>query len=274
MAVAVTTRAYDVVRSGVNRQETVLTAEAVRTRGIKRLFTLTTPDDARGCEASPLFVAGVRLADGRAHDVIFLATMGNGVYAYDANDASLLWKRSIGPPIKGSTDIDSHLINQFWGILSTPVIEAGVMYGCAWISQDGTPGRGEHHAFAIDVRTGRDVHPLLNLEGAVFKPGHGLEDIRFKSAERKQRAALAVAKGALFIPFGTIAETASTARGWIIAVDLASWKIAASWCTTARGAGGGVWMAGAGPAVLPNGDLTFLTGNGDFDGVTDFAESF
>jgi len=274
MPFAVTTRAYDRARSGANRNETVLTADAVRTRGIKQLFTLGTPDDARGCEASPLYASGVKRPDGSVHDIAVLATMGNVVYAYDANNATLLWKRLIGRPIKGTRAIDSHLINDFWGILSTPVIEAGVIYGCAWISPDGTPDHGQHFAFALDVASGKDVHQLLNLEGAVFRPGHGLGDIRFRSAQRKQRAALAVVGGALFIPFGTIAETASTARGWIIAVDLASWKVAASWCATARGAGGGVWMAGAGPAMLPNGDLVFLTGNGDFDGVTDFGESF
>ena len=133
--------------------------------------------------------------------------------------------------------------------------------------------QGQHFAFAIDVRTGNDVHPLLSLEGATFAPGHGMAPIKFRSAQRKQRSALAVTKGALMIPFGTVLESGPDARGWIIAVDLTSWKVAASWCSTARGSGGGIWMAGAGPAVLPNGDLAFFTGNGEFDAVTDFGES-
>jgi hypothetical protein len=273
MGVGVTTRGYDFQRSGVNTNETALNAQAVGTRGIKRLFTLAIPDDARGCEASPLIAPAVKLTDGRVRDLVVLATMGNWVYAFDANDGTLVWRRRLGTPIRGSKAIDAHLINQFWGVLSTPVIQGGVLYGCAWISPDGSVGKAQHFAFALDLRTGNDVHPLLNLEGTVFTPGHGLASIEFRAAERKQRSALAITKGALIIPFGTIAETAQTARGWLIAVDLAAWKVAASWCSTARGAGGGIWMGGAGPAVLPNGDLAFFTGNGEFDGVTDFGES-
>jgi hypothetical protein len=273
MSVAVTTRAYDLARSGVNAKESILTAQAVGARGIKKLFTLPTPDDARGCEASPLIAPAVKLPNGSVHDLALLATMGNWIYAYDANTGALLWKRHLGTAVKGSQAIDAHLINASWGILSTPIIQDGVMYGCAWISADATAANGQHFAFAVDLRTGADVHPLLSLEGAVFNPGHGLPSFSFKAAERKQRSALAITKGALMIPFGTIAETSKTARGWMVAVDLTSWKVAASWCTTARGAGGGIWMAGAGPVVLPNGDLGFFTGNGEFDGVTDFGES-
>ncbi|HEY4011822.1 MAG TPA: hypothetical protein VGM06_00680 [Polyangiaceae bacterium] len=273
MNIAVVTRSYDPFRSGVNAKESILTAQAVGARGIKKIFTLPTPDDARGCEASPLIAPAVKRADGSVHDLVLLATMGNWVYAYDANDGALVWKRFLGRPVKGEIAIDAHNINQFWGVLSTPILQDGVLYGCAWISSDGSPARGRHNAFAIDIKTGNDVHPLLDLEGATFDPGHGLPHITFRAAERKQRAALAVTNGALIIPFGTVAESANTARGWVIAVDLATWKLAASWCSTARGAGGGVWMAGAGPVILPNGDIAFFTGNGEFDGVTDYGES-
>jgi hypothetical protein len=273
MSIAVTTRFYDFTRSGVNSGETILTAAAVGASGIKQLFTLSTPDDARGCEASPLIVPGVTLPDGSVHDMVILATMGNWVYGFDANSGASLWKRSLGTPITGTAAMDTYLINQHWGILSTPVIEKGVIYGCAWISSDGTVANGQHFAFAIDLTTGNDVHPLLSLEGATFTPGQGLAPIVFRSTERKQRPGLALTQGALILPFGTVTEASSTARGWVIAVDLASWTIAASWCSTARGAGGGLWMAGDGALVLPNGDLVLMTGNGDFDGITDFGES-
>ncbi len=63
MSLAVITRAYDNTRSGANTQETLLTPAAIRQRGIKRLFTLALPGDARGCEAQPLIAPGVTLAD-------------------------------------------------------------------------------------------------------------------------------------------------------------------------------------------------------------------
>src|SRR5262245_35810681 len=119
MGVSVVTRSYDFERSGVNRQETALTAPAVAKRGIKKLFTLSTPDDARGCEASPLIASGVKMPDGKVRDVILLSTMGNWIYAFDEHHGTLLWKRRLGIPIRGTKAIDNYLINQFWGILST-----------------------------------------------------------------------------------------------------------------------------------------------------------
>jgi hypothetical protein len=87
---AVTTRAFDNARTGANVHETVLTPAAVRSRGIQRLFSLPVTGDARGCEAQPLIVPALAMADGSTHDVVFLASMANQVWAYDANDGALL----------------------------------------------------------------------------------------------------------------------------------------------------------------------------------------
>lgn len=278
---AVTTRSFDAARTGANVHETVLTPTAIRTRGIRRLFSLTMTGDARGCEAQPLIVPGLVLADGSTRDVVFLASMANIVWAFDANDGGLLWQRTLGRPINGSKDIDwsgglgRPLINDHWGILSTPVIDlaAGVLYACAWISQDGTAANGQHSLHALHLRDGSLAHAPLNLEGATYDPGHGLPVQKFRSAERKQRAALTLTQGAVLIPFGTVKETSATARGWLIAVDTASWTIAATWCPTGRGSGGGIWHSGGGPAVDASGFIYVVTGNGDFDAVTDFSES-
>ena len=272
---AVTTRSFDLARTGANVNETILTPATVHARGIKRLFSLSVPGDTRGCEAQPLIAPGLVLPNGVAHDVVLLATMANQVFAFDANDGEQLWQRTLGQPINGSEEIDAHMINDHWGIVSTPVIDlaAGVMYACAWISADGAWQNGQFWLHALRLADGSLAQEPLNLEGTTYNPGHGAPVQRFRSAERKQRAALALAGGAVLIPFGTIQETAATARGWLIAVDTKSWKIAASWCSTARGSGGGVWQSGAGPAVDVEGFIYVVTGNGAFDGVTEFGES-
>ena len=275
MSIAVTTRSYDLTRCGANTQETILTPAAVKTRGIKKLFSLALPGDARGCEAQPLIVPGVRLADGSTHDVVYLATMANRVFAFDANNGAQLWMVQLGNPIQGDTTIDAYLINDHWGILSTPVIDvsAGLMYACAWTSVDGSPAKGQHYLHAIRLRDGSAAHPPLNLEGTSYNPGHGLPAQQFRSMERKQRAALLLAEGAVFVAFGTIAESAATARGWVIAVDTARFQVSATWTSTARGSGGGIWHSGGGPATDAEGNIYVVTGNGDFDAVTDFGES-
>jgi hypothetical protein len=277
MSVDVLTRSYDHARSGSNTAETVLTPAAVRTRGVKTLLTLTTPDDPR-LEAQPLYVSGITVA-GKKRDVIYQATMGNTVYAWDADTGELLWKRVLGTPINGETAIDFHNINVKWGILSTPVIDraSGTLYACAWISPDhsGKWQTGEHVLAAIDLVTGelKAGKPLLSLQGVTYDPGPPGTLQKFASAERKQRAALALANRAVIIGFGTIQETARTAKGWVIAVDTATWSVAATWCSTSRGFGGGIWMSGAGPAIQSDGSIWVVTGNGDFDGKVDFGES-
>ena len=273
MAASVTTRSFDAARTGGNTGETVLSPRSVRGRGIRQARILHIPDDPR-LEAQPLYLPGIAI-QGARRDVVFQATMGNHVHAFDADTGALLWTQYLGPPIRGTVAIDAHNINIAWGILSTPVIDTatGRLCVCYWTSPDGSAAGGQHFAAALDVATGDMVHPPLSLEGAVFDPGDGLPVQRFRSMERKQRAGLAIAGGALLIAFGTIAETAASARGWLIAVDLARWSLAATWCSTARGSGGGIWMSGAAPAVQSDGAIWVVTGNGDFDGVHDFGES-
>lgn len=275
MSFAVTTRSYDQFRSGANTEETILTPASVRTRGIRQLLTLPLPGDKRGCEAQPLVVPGVKMADGTTHDVVYVATMANQIFAFDINTGARLWMIQLGTPVNGNGSIDSHLINDHWGILSTPVIDtsAGLMYVCSWISHDGSVANAQHFVHAIKLGDGQEAHPRLNLEGTTYDPGHGVAPQKFKSAHRKQRAALLLEKNTVFIAFGTIQETAATARGWLIAVDTASFKVAAAWTSTSRGSGGGIWHSGSGPAADTNGFIYVITGNGDFDGITDFGES-
>ncbi|MCK1385617.1 hypothetical protein [Bradyrhizobium sp. 21] len=274
MATSVTTRSYDNARTGANDSETVLTATAVRTHGIAKLFSIPIPDDPR-LEAQPLAVGAVHTADGRTRDLILQASMGNWVYAFDAATGEKVWATHLGRPIVGTRAIDGHMTNVNWGILSTPVIDqaAGMLYACTWISDDGSVAKGQHFLAALRIRDGSLAHPLMNLEGAVYAPP-GLPAQKFVSAQRKQRSALTLIHDHVLIPFGTIAETSKTARGWLLAVDVHAWHLAAAWCSTVTGVGGGLWHSGAGPAVGPDGSIYVITGNGAFSPQHgDFGES-
>ncbi len=277
MPLAVRSRAYDSLSSGVNPNETVLTAQAVATRGLRRLFSVSVPGDARGAEAQPLVLPSLKLADGQVRDLHITATMANQVAATDLQDGSLLWATTVGRPILGSQQIDAHEINDHWGILSTPVIHPDhpLMYACAWVSADGSVAAGHHHLVEVNLRSGR-VTRRIDLEGAVYDPGGGLPVQRFASAARKQRASLKIhpagAQGTVIIPFGSIYESAGSNRGWVLAVDIAQWRITAAWCTAVRGSGGGIWMAGAGVSIDDDGSIYLMTGNGDFDAKTEWGE--
>ena len=107
--------------------------------------------------------------------------------------------------------------------------------------------------------------------GSIVLPDSG-------NVQRKQRAALTLTnvqgKKTVFIPWGTIQETANGAHGFITAVDLASFKVTTEWNATPTGKGSGIWMAGQGLCADDEGFLFSMTGNGDFDGVKNFGESF
>jgi hypothetical protein len=273
MSEAVLTRGYSNNRAGVNPNETVLTAPAVAVRGIKRLWSLPIPGDARGAEAQPLIVPGVRLAT--TVNLVVIASLANQVLAYDADTGARLWTCQLGRPIDGSRAIDAWGTNDHWGILSTPVVDLSTqtLYACSWASPDGSVAKARHYLEAISLVSGMRAKDPLDLEGAVFDPG-GIPPQKFASAARKQRASLLQIGQTVFIGFGSIYESAASNRGWVLAVDVKQWKATAAWCTAVKGSGGGIWQAGAGLAADAKGDIILMTGNGDFDGKTEWGECF
>jgi outer membrane protein assembly factor BamB len=296
MKFPVTTRSYNNARTGLNDHEPDLTPDAVGSRGIAKLFSLRVPDDPRGIEAQPLIIPDLRLANGSVHDVIFLCSMGNHVYAYDANNGNLLWGPvSLGPPVKNNPrpihqiNIDSKNINEQWGVISTPVIdlEAQTMYIIRWTSPDPNPvtalAASQYHLFAVNITDGSLRHPPLFIQSTLTT--HSGKKLSFIASLQKQRAALLLdsvkdAHGAahktLFMAYGGVAEDHPEIHGWLLAFDLESFKLTASFVTTQEGSagGGGIWQAAQGPCGDGQGNIYFMTGNGSWNGETDFAESF
>jgi len=263
-SIPVVTRSYDNLRSGANTRETVLTPAQLAQNPLRKLFSIQLPGDARGLEAQPLFAPSVSLADGSTHDLVISTTMGNQIYAHDASDGTPLWMIRTGTPIAGSRAIDYWGINDHWGILSTGVIDGTKLYCVSWISPDGSPAKASHWLFAVDLVSGRITNKLQLTQPAPI--------------QRKQRASLTLAtlngKPTILIPWGTIQESNPGAHGYITAVDVASFKVAAEFNVTPKGSGGGIWQAGQGLVVDDAGFIYCMTGNGDFDGKDNFGESF
>jgi len=257
------TRSGGNLRHGVYGKETRLTPAVVR-GGLRKLFTLTMTGDKRGMEAQPLFAPGIRRNNGQTNDLCVCCTMANQVWAFDANNGKVIWKVTLGKPINGTKAIDNWLINDHWGILGTGVIDDGNLYCVAWISASGTAKDGKHSLFKVRLTDGKVI-------GSVLLPASG-------NVQRKQRSALTLTavngKKTIFIPWGTIQETANGAHGFVTAVDVSTFQVVTEWNATPTGKGSGIWMAGQGLCADDEGFLYFMTGNGDFDGVKNFGESF
>lgn len=282
----VLTRAYDTCRSGANLQETKLTRAFVRQHGVRVLARLPLPGDARGTEGQPLVVPGLTMPDGLVHNVIFIATMANDVYAFDFDTYDLLWMRRIAHPIPNTRAYDMYLINDHWGILGTPVIDAdaGVIWVVAMQSPTGSFTNSTHRLLGLELTTGATVGSTL-LSAATYQPPDGLALQKMGAVPRKQRCGLALdvrqdgstLRKTLFVANGSFIESAETNQGWLTAVDVTNPvapTLEASITTTARGQGGGIWMGGQAPIIHPDeGYIGITVGNGDFDGNTDFGES-
>ena len=182
---AVLTRSYDNGRTGANLSETHFTPALVTSKGLKRVRSFQIDDDPR-IEAQPLYVPGAQMPDGKKHNVLFIASMGNHVWAFDV-DGSGVWKTpTLGTPFNPpetqkpgqhrSTTIDSKGINILWGILSTPVIDADTnrMYVVNWITQENPPNPPQRSLFAhrIDLAAMQEVGQPLRIQ-ATFTDEQG-----------------------------------------------------------------------------------------------------
>jgi outer membrane protein assembly factor BamB len=309
-AAPVLTRAYDDNRTGSNLTETRLTPQLIVSKGLQLSKSLVIDDDPR-IEAQPLYVPELQMSDGQTHNVVFVASMGNHVFAFDADAPQghdLLWKTSLGDPFRPRevqhpgehrrTSIDLYGINILWGMLSTPVIDldSKIMYCINWILQaDGKPALFLHR---IRLEDGRETSEpagglrlaakLIDKDGTQAIDDHG-QPVELHP-DQKQRAALLLSplSGPQKMLFAATAggETPGSPHGWILAIDTDSFTQTAAWASTSRGFGGGIWQGSAGPAADAAGNVYAMTGNGgysvdnaghveqDFNGVSDFAEAF
>ena len=224
-------------------------------------------------EAQPLILPSVQTPLG-IRDVLVLPSMADIVRGVDAHDGSAIWQVTLGTPVNGSGNIDFHLINQYWGCLSTGVIDPDTqrLYQVCWVSPDksGNPQTARYFMFVLNVADGSQAVPPLLIEGM-----SGTQD--FNSAMRKQRSSLVETSvngvKTVFGCSGTVYETTTGASGFCFAYDIATSKLSAMLSLTS-GQGAGIWMAGQGAAADSDGDLYVVTGNGGFDGVSQWGESF
>jgi outer membrane protein assembly factor BamB len=278
----VLTRSYTNARTGANTEETIL-APALVGSGlfVKRPFSLEVNDDPR-IEAQPLVVSGVKIDGEPPRDVVYVCTMANNVWAFDANTGGQVWAKpvNLGPPVVPvGTEIDMFGINDHWGILSTPAIDlpGNTIYIVCWTSEDNSIAKAQFEVHALDIATGQKRHdnPIIIAADAADQ---GVGDVTFEPSGQKQRASLLLtttrdAEGkqhkTLFAAFAMTHEQSDPkGHGWIIAFDVDTFHQTAAWCTTPHGHGSGVWQAGGGIAADDAGELYVMTGNyEDVDGA-------
>lgn len=272
--VNVLTANYDNGRSNSNLNETILTPSNVNAQQFGRVFTL--PVDGQ-IYAQPLYAGQVAIPNAGTHNVLYVATQHNSVYAFDADawTGVPLWHVNFGPTVSsdlyGFQDIEPEV-----GILGTPVIDTTTrtLYVVADNYQKGVYSYSLH---ALDMTTGAELQggPTV-ISGAV--PGDSLDSkngtVTFDPSQHLQRPGLLLLNGVVYIGFGSHADIAPY-HGWIMGYDAKNITSQLYlWCTSPNGDESAIWQSGRGLAADAAGNIYVSTGNGDFDGVSNFGESF
>jgi hypothetical protein len=275
----VLTRSFNPGRTGANVNETALTPANVGANVLVKAHSLNFDDDPR-LEAQPLYVSKLAMKDG-SHDVIFVCTMANNVWAFDAETGTQLWKTNLGPPVKpkitphpgfpAASEIDLFGVNTLWGILSTPVIDLDTkkLYAVIWTSADGSVAKSMHELHEVDITTGKKGRTLHIQASADSQTAPGKTPAKLNSAKQKQRSSLLLTsptfngevRKTLFVAFAMTHEDGDPSHGWLVAIDLKTFQSTAAWCTSPNGTGVGIWQAGQGPATDQNGAIYLMTGN-------------
>lgn len=267
-------------RTGQNLAETILTPANVNPKQFGKLFTY--PVDGQ-IYAQPLYVYSVAIPGQGVHNVVYVATENDSVYAFDADGltATPLWKVSLilngGSAVPcGATGACSG-ISPVIGITGTPVIDglSGTLYVVAFTAESGSWIQRLH---ALDITTGAEKFggPVV-IQASVSGTGGGSVGgvVTFSAIHESQRTALLLSNGIVYMGWGTFAY--APWHGWIMGYNAQNLQQVAVYNDTANGKKGGIWNSGSGFAADIEGNIYVMTGDGTFDantGGSDYGDSF
>ncbi|HEY1342852.1 MAG TPA: hypothetical protein VGF59_35360 [Bryobacteraceae bacterium] len=264
-------------RANANLQETILSPATVNSTAFGKLATFQVDGQIY---SQPLYVSGLTIPGKGVHNVLFVTTMHNTVYAFDADSpvsGNVLWQASLGASVPSQLlfgrygDIGGEV-----GILSTGAIDLrrGVFYVVAEVLQNGVPAFSLH---ALDLTDGSErLNGPIAIQASVAGTGSASANgaVKFGPMQHLQRSALLLANDCVYVAFGSHADQ-SPYHGWLIsysASDLTRQN--GVFMSTPDGDKGAFWQSGRGPAADDAGNIYAITGNGDFDGARNFSQSF
>ena len=257
---------YDLARTGANLTESVLTPANVNAAsfGLQRIL----PVDGK-VDAQPLYLANLTV-QGAVHDVLYVATENDSVYAFDVNTGAVLWHTSVLAAGEATSDSRScDQVTPMIGITSTPVIDrsAGAIYLVA-MSSSGSPAQFHQRLHALDVTTGAEIAGSPTEISATYPTLGGTTT--FDPAQYEERAALLLSKGVIYTSWTSHCDH-KFYTGWIMAYSQATLQQTAvlNVAPNSGGQGPAIWMAGGGPAADAAGNLYLLTANGAFETALD-----
>jgi outer membrane protein assembly factor BamB len=259
----VTTYRDDVARTGADLTESVLTPANVNSSsfGLQRVL----PVDGK-VDAQPLYVSHLSMADA-THDVVFVATENDSVYAFDAQTGATLWHVSLlGAGESPSDDRGCDQVTPEIGVTATPVIDLssgphGAIYVVAMSKSGGTYYQRLH---ALDLTSGAELFNGPVTVNPTYSSAAGGEKT-FAPGQYEERAALLLENHTVYTSWTSHCDI-QPYSGWIVGFDETTLGQSAVLNVAADSdAGPSIWMSGGGLAADAAGDIYLLTANGAFD---------
>ena len=288
--VAVPTWRYDLTHQGQNTNETALTPANVNVKTFGKLFSVTTDGYMY---AQPLYIPGLKMSDGRVHNVLFSASEADSVYAFDADsnggdNANPIWHITLldeahgagsGATTVPNGDTASHDITPQIGITGTPVIypPTNTMYVVGATKESGVYYLRLH---ALNIITGEEqANSPVAIEATVTGTGNGSSGgkLTFSQLWQNQRPALTYYNGYVYVAFGSHGDNGPW-HGWLFSYNGTTMAQEAVVCTSADGKGDGIWMSGAAMPIDEDGSggsarMFLTTGNGTYSAYPPFTAS-
>ena len=284
---AVTTYHYDQARDGANTQEYALTTTTVNAASFGKLTSCTLDGTV---VAQPLWAAGLTIGGAR-HNVVFVGTHHDGLYAIDADAApcTILWHVNLADTLHGAganeVPVPGDQVGAAYGdimpevgVASTPVMDLvnNILYvvSKSWVTNSTMYTR----LHAIDLTSGAEkTNSPVTIAGSVAGTGaYGTTDT-FDTSTQLQRAGLALVNNTVYVSF-TAHEDAGTYFGWVFGYQYAGGTFTRTSLINVSPdrIGSGIWMSGGAPAADASDNLFLLTGNGHYDvnaGGRDYGDS-
>jgi hypothetical protein len=274
----------DLARDGANTQEYALTPATVTTNTFGKLFACAV-DGA--VYTQPLWVPGLSIGGG-THNVIFVATEHDSLYAFDAdvNPCVTYWHVNLIDTNHGGTTGETPIVwndvgNCFGdiypevGVTGTPVIDPAT--STIYLVSSSEKGSAGHNCSYLPGNFFRRLHALdlasaterfngpVSFTASVPGTGDGGSTVNFDPQKHHQRSGLALANGTVYIAWAAH-EDATPYHGWLFGYNASDLSQPPSvFNTTPDGGLGGIWGGGGAPAIDPTGDVYVATGNGIFD---------
>jgi hypothetical protein len=245
--------------------------------------------------AQPLYVAGMTMADGAAHNIVIVATEHNSVYAFDADKpgTAAIWERHYN--VNGATSAPDNYggrtsIGGEIGITGTPVIDPSTMT-VYFVTMQSVNGGIHQYLRAVSLKDGKDFGPgTMEITASVDGDGRGSVNgkVPFDPGIQNQRPGLTLVKGKVIIAWGSFSDW-GTYHGWVMAYDAATLAQSAVFNTANQyqsqdaaegpadhGGGASIWGGGASPSVDADGNVWVVGADGSFNadqGGTNYGDS-